>query len=126
MMIFDAISNVHNIDWFCGSFVGGQLYRPSGYFQITGYRLRLVNRNDKTEIAVVGTVVAMADCKGAVILFDVLDKNDNKVGEFKVAHGEFERHDAWELGAGALMPIGDAAETVANADHVFVREADCS
>jgi len=100
---------------------------PSGYFQIIGYKLQLTNRNGKTEIAVAGRVEAMADCKGAVMLFDVLDKNDKKVGTFKITHGEFYRHDGWELGAGVFTPAtGDAAKAIAGADHVATHEADCT
>jgi len=99
---------------------------PSGYFQIIGYKLQLANRNGKTEIAVAGRVEAIADCRGAVMLFDVLDKKDNKVGTYKITHGEFFRHDGWELGAGVFTPVGDATKAIAAADHVAIHEADCN
>jgi len=100
---------------------------PSGYFQIIGYRLQLTNRNGKTEVSVYGRVEAMADCRGAVILFDVLDKNDKKVGTFKITRGEFERHDGWELGPGVFTPESrDAAKAIAVADHIAIHEADCT
>jgi hypothetical protein len=99
---------------------------PSGYFQIIGYKLQLTNHNGKTEVSVFGRVEAMADCRGAVMLFDVLDKNDKKVGTFKISRGEFDRHDGWELGPGVFAPAGDAAKAIAAADHVVIHEAECT
>ncbi|HUO44209.1 MAG TPA: hypothetical protein VMT94_04780 [Burkholderiales bacterium] len=99
---------------------------PSGYFQIIGYKLQLANRNGKTEIAVAGRIEALADCRGAVMVFDVLDKKGDRVGTYKITHGEFFRHDGWELGPGTFAPTGDAAKAMAAADHVAVREADCN
>jgi len=99
---------------------------PSGYFQIIGYKLQTVNRNGTTEISVTGSFEAMADCKGAVILFDVLDKKNEKIGTYKITHGEFYRHDGWELGSGVFTPVGDMKKAVSVADHVAIREADCT
>jgi hypothetical protein len=100
---------------------------PSGYFQIIGYKLQLANRDGKTEISVAGRVEAMADCEGAVMVFDVLDKNGEKVGTYKITRGEFERHDGWELGPGVFTPAGhDVAKAIAAADHVAIDAADCT
>jgi len=99
---------------------------PSGYFQIIGYKLQFADRNGKAEIAVAGRVEAMADCKSAVMVFDVLDKNGGKVGTYKITRGAFERHDNWELGPGTFTPVGGAAKATVAADHVAIHEADCT
>lgn len=100
---------------------------PSGYLEIIGYKLRLVNHNGKPEIAVSGSVEALADCAGAILLFDVLDRDGKKLGTFKIVHGEAFRHDGWELGPGTFTPEGgDVGSAVAAADHVTIHEADCT
>jgi len=100
---------------------------PSGYLQIVGYRLQRVEKDGRPGLAVAGWVEALADCRGATLSFDVLDRNGGRVGVITISHGAFFRHDRWELGAGAFEPEGrDAAQAAAAADHVLVRAADCS
>lgn len=100
---------------------------PSGYLQIIGYKLQLSEREGKPEVSVSGWVEALADCRGAVLQFDVMDRDNNRVGIFKISHGAFFRHDRWDLGPGVFTPEGrDAARAIAAADHVVVREADCT
>jgi hypothetical protein len=100
---------------------------PSGSLQIIGYALQHVQRDGHTELALSGHVEALADCKAAVLIFDVLDREDRPVATLRIAHGEFFRHDVWELGQGELTPVqGDVAQAVADADHVRIRQADCT
>lgn len=97
---------------------------PSGYFQIIGYKLQ---RGGPHELSVAGWVQALADCRGAEVLFDVLDRTGVSVGAIRVRHGAFSRHDRWDLGPGEFTPRGlAAAEAIAAADHVEVRAAECT
>ena len=99
---------------------------PSGYLQIVGYRL-IPARPGTGTVGVAGRVEALADCRGALLTFDVLDRSGGRVGTYRVSHGPFFRHDVWEIGAGVFTPeAGDAAKAAAAADHVAVREADCT
>lgn len=96
---------------------------PSGYFQIIGYKLQ---HGGPLELSVAGWVQALADCRGAEVLFDVLDRAGASVGTIRVRHGAFSRHDRWDLGSGEFTPKGlAAAEAIAAADHVEVRAAEC-
>lgn len=95
---------------------------PSGYFQIVGYKLQ---RGDAQTLSVGGWVQALADCRGAVLLFDVLDRAGRPVGTIRVTHGAFFRHDRWVIGRGEFTPLGEPAAAIAAADRVEVREADC-
>jgi hypothetical protein len=100
---------------------------PSGYLQIVGYKLQRGERDGRPELAVTGWVEALADCRGATLLFDVLDRDGGRVGTIAISHGAFFRHDRWALGPGVFTPEGrDAAGAMAAADHVLVRQADCS
>jgi hypothetical protein len=100
---------------------------PSGYLQIVGYKLQRGGHDGQPELAVEGWVEALADCSGATLLFDVLDRDGNPVGTLKISHGAFFRHDRWELGPGVFTPQDRAATAAMNAaDHVMVREADCN
>jgi hypothetical protein len=100
---------------------------PSGYLQIVGYQLQRGARDGRPELAVAGWVEALADCRGATLLFDVMDRNGGRVGTIAISHGAFFRHDRWALGPGRFTPEGrDAAGAMAAADHVLVRQADCS
>jgi hypothetical protein len=100
---------------------------PSGYLEIIGYRLQLAHHDGKTAISVSGSALALADCDGAIMLFDVLDRNGNPVGTYKITHGEFFRHDGWALGPGTFTPLsGDAQQAAAAADHIAVREVECT
>jgi len=100
---------------------------PSGYLEIIGYKLQLTHRDGKIDISVSGSAMALADCDGAVMLFDVLDRNDNRVGTYKIIHGEFFRHDGWALGSGTFTPLnGDAQQAAAAADHITVHQVECT
>jgi len=99
---------------------------PSGDIQIVGYQLQRVQRDGRTELAVAGWVQALADCRGAALLFEVRDRDGRPVGTIRITHGAFFRHDRWGLGFGEFTPQdGDAAAATAVADHVVVREAEC-
>ena len=96
---------------------------PSGYFQVVGYKLQ---RSGAHGLSVAGWVQALADCRGAELLFDVLDRAGAPVGTIRITHGAFFRHDRWDLGPGEFIPLGgDAARAVAAADRVEVRTAEC-
>jgi hypothetical protein len=100
---------------------------PSGYLEIIGYKLQLTHHDGKIEVSVSGSAMALADCDGAIMLFNVLDRNDNQVGTYKITHGEFFRHDGWALGSGTFMPLsGDAQQAAATADHITVRQIECT
>jgi hypothetical protein len=100
---------------------------PSGYFQIIGYKLQRVERDGKPELTVAGWVQALADCHGALLEFEVRDRDGKPVGAIRITHGAFYRHDRWGLGPGAFTPQGDdAVQAISAADHVVVREADCT
>ncbi len=99
---------------------------PSGYFQIIGYTLQRVERDGVAGLAVDGWVQALADCRGAVLLFDVLDRAGRPVGTVRVTHGAFFRHDRWGIGPGAFTPLGEPAAAIAAADRIEVREAGCT
>ena len=99
---------------------------PSGYLQIIGYKLQLTDRNGKPEIYVSGTFEALADCSGAEVLFDVLDRNGGELGTYKIAYGPFYRHDAGELAQGTYTPQGGNAGNIAAADHVAIQGAECT
>ena len=102
---------------------------PSGYLQVVGYRLVRVASRDGTGVALLaGRVEALADCDGATVVFDVFDRAGHRLGEVRLVHGPLYRHDVWPLGRGELVPVvGTELEAaVAGADHVIVREADCS
>ena len=100
---------------------------PSGYLEIIGYKLLRSQHNGTTEISVAGSAMALADCDGAIMVFDVLDRNGNQVGTYKITHGEFYRHDGWALGPGTFTPLaGDAQQAIAAADHITVREVECT
>ncbi|MBK8162768.1 MAG: hypothetical protein IPK65_06365 [Gammaproteobacteria bacterium] len=97
---------------------------PSGYFQIVGYKLQ---RGGAHGLSVAGWVQALADCRGAELLFDVLDAAGAPVGTIRVTHGAFFRHDRWDLGPGEFIPLGtDVVRAVAAADRVEVRTAECA
>ena len=97
---------------------------PSGYFQIVGYKLQ---RGGPHGLSVAGWVQALADCHGAELLFDVLDRAGVPVGTIHVTHGAFFRHDRWDLGPGEFTPIrGDAATAVSAAHSVQIRKAECT
>jgi hypothetical protein len=98
---------------------------PSGYFQIVGYKLQRVERDGKPELSVAGWVQALADCRGAMLLFEVRARDGKPVGTLRISHGAFFRHDRWGLGPGTFTPQGDAAAAITAADHVVVREAEC-
>lgn len=100
---------------------------PSGYLQVIGYKLQRGERDGKPWIAVAGWVQALADCRGAVLLFDVLGRDGRPVGTVRITHGAFFRHDRWDLGAGEFTPRGgEAAAAIAAADRVEVRAAECA
>lgn len=100
---------------------------PSGYFQIVGYQLQRVERDGRMELQVGGWVQALANCRSAVLLFDVLDRAGAPVGAIRITHGAFFRHDRWTLGPGEFTPRGgDAAAAIAAAHSVEVREAECT
>ncbi len=97
---------------------------PSGYFQIVGYKLQ---RGGAHGLSVAGWVQALADCRGAELLFDVLDAAGAPVGTIRVTHGAFFRHDRWDLGPGEFIPLrGDVATAIAAAQTVRVRAAECT
>ena len=100
---------------------------PSGYLEIIGYRLQHTQHDGKINVAVSGSAMALADCPGAVMLFDVLDRNSNRVGTYKITHGEFFRHDGWSLGPGTFTPLlDDAQQAAAAADHIAVNKIECT
>ena len=100
---------------------------PSGYLEVIGYRLQLTHHDGKTDVSVSGSAMALADCDGAIMLFDILDRNGNQVGTYKITHGEFFRHDGWALGPGTFTPLsGDVQQAAAAADHVAVRQIECT
>ena len=100
---------------------------PSGYLEIIGYKLQRSQHDGTTEISVSGSAMAMADCDGAIMLFNVLDRNGNQVGTYKIIHGEFFRHDGWALGPGTFTPLsGDSQQAAAAADHITVRQIECT
>jgi hypothetical protein len=100
---------------------------PSGYLEIIGYRLQHTQHDGKIDVAVSGSAMALADCPGAIMLFDVLDRNGNRVGTYKITHGEFFRHDGWALGRGTFTPLlGDAQQAAAAADHIAVNKVECT
>ena len=101
---------------------------PSGYLEIIGYRLQRAQHDGKIDISVSGSAMALADCDGAVMLFDVLDRDGNQVGAYKITHGEFFRHDGWALGPGKCPPAAgvDSQQAAAAADHLTVREVECT
>ncbi|MEJ2552787.1 MAG: hypothetical protein P8164_12940 [Gammaproteobacteria bacterium] len=100
---------------------------PSGYLEIIGYRLQRTQHDGKIDISVSGSAMALADCDGAIMLFDVLDRNGNQVGTYKITHGEFFRHDGWALGPGKFTPSGaDPQQAAIAADHIAVREVECT
>ena len=74
-----------------------------------------------------GSAMALADCAGAIMLFDVLDRDGNLVGTYKIIHGEFFRHDGWALGPGTFTPLGgDSQQAAAAADHITVHQIECT
>ena len=100
---------------------------PSGYLEVIGYRLQLTHHDGKVDVSVSGSAMAMADCDGAIMLFDVLDRNSNQIGSYKITHGEFFRHDGWALGPGTFTPLsGDTQQAAAAADHITVHQIECT
>ena len=101
---------------------------PSGYLEIIGYKLQRSQHDGTTEISVSGSAMAMADCDGAIMLFNVLDRNGNQVGTYKIIHGEFFRHDGWALGPGTFTPLrgNSQQQAAAAADHITVRQIECT
>jgi hypothetical protein len=100
---------------------------PSGYLEIIGYRLEHTEHDGKPAITVTGSAMALADCPGAIMEFDVLDRGGNRVGTYKINHGEFFRHDGWMLGPGTFTPgNGSEQQAVAAADHLAVRRVACT
>jgi hypothetical protein len=98
---------------------------PSGYLQIIGYKLHVTKREGKPEISVTGSFEALADCSGATVLFDVLDRRGTKLGTYRISYGPFYRHDGGELAPGTYTPEGGDAGNVIAADHIAVSEAEC-
>ena len=92
---------------------------PSGYLEIIGYKLQRSQHDGTTEISVSGSAMAMADCDGAIMLFNVLDRNGNQVGTYKIIHGEFFRHDGWALGPGTFTPLRGNSQQQAAAWTIF-------
>jgi|GEM_PF-2979548 len=110
-----------------GSAFADSYTSPSGYLEVIGYRLQLTHHDGKTDVSVLGSAMALADCDGAIMLFDILDRNGNQVGTYKITHGEFFRHDGWALGPGTFTPLsGDVQQAAAAADHVAVRQIECT
>jgi len=110
-----------------GSAFADSYTSPSGYLEVIGYRLQLTHHDGKTDVSVSGSAMALADCDGAIMLFDILDRNGNQVGTYKITHGEFFRHDGWALGPGTFTPLsGDVQQAAATADHVAVRQIECT
>jgi hypothetical protein len=110
-----------------GSAFADSYTSPSGYLEVIGYRLQLTHHDGKTDVSVSGSAMALADCDGAIMLFDILDRNGNQVGTYKITHGEFFRHDGWALGPGTFTPLsGDVQQAAAAADHVAVRQIECT
>lgn len=99
---------------------------PSGYLQVIAYKLQRVERDGRAGLAVGGWVEGLADCRGALLLFDVFDRGGRPVGTIRISHGAFFRHDRWDLGPGEFSPAGDRAAAIAAADRVEVRSADCT
>jgi hypothetical protein len=111
----------------CGSASADSYTSPSGYLEIIGYKLQLTQRDGKPAIAVSGSAMALADCPGSIMVFDVLDRTGNQVGTYKIIHGEFFRHDGWALGPGTFTPAGgDTQQAIAAADHIAVHEVECT
>jgi hypothetical protein len=98
---------------------------PSGYLQIVGYKFQVTNHGGKPEITVSGSFEALADCSGATVLFDVLDRRGTKLGTYKITYGPFYRHDGGELAPGTYTPQAGDASNVTAADHIAVAEAEC-
>ena len=110
-----------------GSAFADSYTSPSGYLEVIGYKLQRSHHDGTTDISVSGSAMALADCDGAIMLFDVLDRNGNQVGTYKITHGEFFRHDGWALGPGTFTPLGgDSQQAVAAADHITVRQIECT
>ena len=110
-----------------GSAFADSYTSPSGYLEVIGYRLQLTHHDGKTDVSVSGSAMALADCDGAIMLFDVLDRNGNQVGTYKIIHGEFFRHDGWALGPGTFTPLGgDSQQAAAAADHITVHQIECT
>ena len=99
---------------------------PSGYLQVIAYKLQRVPQDGGAGLAVGGWVEALADCRGALLLFDVLDRGGRPVGTIRISHGAFFRHDRWDLGPGEFSPHGDRAAALVAAARVEVRSADCT
>ena len=100
---------------------------PSGYLEIIGYKLQLTHHGDKFEISVSGSARALADCDGAIMLFDVMDRAGKPIGTYKITRGEFFRHDGWTLGPGTFTPTSDDTDqALAVADHIAVRRVECT
>lgn len=110
-----------------GSAYADSYTSPSGYIEVIGYRLELAHHNGKIAISVSGSAMALADCPGAIMIFNVLDHNGNRVGTYKITHGEFFRHDGWALGPGKFTPLeGDAQQAASVADHITVNQIECT
>ena len=100
---------------------------PSGYLEIIGYKLQLTQHDGKTGVTVTGSAMALADCDGAIMVFDVLDREGRQVGTYKITHSEFFRHDGWTLDPGTFTPLsGDSQQATAEADHIAVRQVECT
>lgn len=100
---------------------------PSGYLEIIGYKLQLTQHDGKTSVTVSGSAMALADCDGAIMVFDVMDREGRQVGTYKITRGEFFRHDGWALGPGTFTPLsGDSQQAAAAADHVAVHQIECT
>jgi hypothetical protein len=100
---------------------------PSGYLEIIGYRLERAEQNGKVVLSVSGSAMALADCPGAIMEFDVLDQSGNPVGTYKITHGEFFRHDGWALGRGTFTPRGgDEQQAATAADHIAIHKVACT
>ena len=99
---------------------------PSGYLQIIGYKLQHTDRSGAPGLYVSGTFEALADCSGAEVLFDVLDRNGAKLGTYKIIYGPFYRHDAGDLAQGTYIPLDGNAAAIAVADHVAISGAECT
>jgi len=113
----------------CGPATAAEYISPSGYLQVIGYRMvRAALRDRAGVVLLAGRVEALADCDGATVVFDVVDRAGRKSGEVRLDHGPLYRHDVWPLGRGELVPVAgmELKAAVAGAEHVIVREADCS
>jgi hypothetical protein len=96
-----------------------------GYLEVIGYKLQLINRDNKAEITVTGRVEALADCNGVDLTFDVFDGANRKLGVFRATHDAIGRHDVWVLGPGVFAAQDGAKNAAASADHVVARDAEC-